>query len=695
MTLATALTRAQFGLDAPLVRVEVHCGDGLPQFTVVGLAETAVRESRERVRAALAHCGAEFPAGRVTVNLAPADLPKEGGRFDLAVALGILAASGQIPAGRLDDIEFYGELSLSGELRPVRGLLAAAVHAVRDRRCLAVPGQNADEARVARGARVAAVSSLTGVCNGLRGGKGLEFTAGGELPVCEASGPDLADVRGQAGARRALEIAAAGSHSLLLIGPPGAGKSMLAQRLPGLLPPLDDAEALECAMLHSLSRALPPVAEWRRRPFRSPHHGASAAAVIGGGGRLRPGEISLAHHGVLFLDELPEYRRDVLEALREPLETGSVSIARAAWHGQFPARFQLVAAMNPCQCGYAGDANSRCRCTAPLIRRYRARISGPLLDRIDLHVEVARLEYASLSSAVAAPESSASVAARVREARSRQLQRGALNSTLDPGISRQGLRTRASRARIARHGIPPTRAFGARLPPDPPRCAHDRRSRGVCDRRYSGALGGDRIPAARSRAAGGNRLAACCHQVFDRRLDGVVGEVKPSALRRHETGGSLEALDCVQLERLRSLRDTRRPGRPVADLRGPRQAGAVAGDARRFVYRLAVGFIDRPGRAASGRRHGRHRGRGDGERRIVLARDRDPPERRDSLVGRRLHEGIVRVAGALRAAVHEARNADEDERDRDQHAQHGAENVEEMPVRFRHARIIASGPRRR
>jgi magnesium chelatase family protein len=270
------------------------------------------------------------------------------------------------------------------------------------------------------------------ICNGLRGGVGLEFATGAALPACIASAPDLADVRGQAAARRALEIAAAGGHSLLLIGPPGAGKSMLARRLPGLLPPLDDAEALECAMLHSLSRPLPPVDEWRRRPFRAPHHGASAAAVIGGGGRLRPGEISLAHHGVLFLDELPEYRRDVLEALREPLETGAVSIARAAWRGQFPARFQLVAAMNPCQCGYAGDSGGHCRCTQPMVRRYLSKLSGPLLDRIDLHVEVPRLEYAALRPSPQCAESSAAVAARVAGARLRQQCRGALNSVLEP-----------------------------------------------------------------------------------------------------------------------------------------------------------------------------------------------------------------------------------------------------------------------
>jgi len=432
VTLASVLTRAQLALEAPLVRVEVHCGTGLPQFTMVGLAETSVRESRERVRAALAEGGFEFPAGRVTVNLAPADLPKEGGRYDLAVALGILAASGQLPESSLAGTEFYGELSLSGELRAVRGVLAAAVHAVRDGRRLVVPAANAAEARVARGAQVAGAVTLADVRNGLCGGTGFAFSGGGALPAPTVEAPDLADVRGQAAAKRALEIAAAGSHSLLFVGPPGAGKSMLAQRLPGLLPALDDAAALECAMLHSLVRPLPATSEWRRRPFRAPHHGASAAAVVGGGGRLRPGEISLAHRGVLFLDELPEYRRDVLEALREPLESGTVSIARAAWQGVFPARFQLVAAMNPCPCGYAGDPNGRCRCTLPIVRRYLARVSGPLLDRIDLHVEVPRLEYAALLPGDAG-ESSATVAARVLRARERQRERGGLNATLAAG----------------------------------------------------------------------------------------------------------------------------------------------------------------------------------------------------------------------------------------------------------------------
>ncbi len=431
MTLATALTRAQFGLDAPLVRVEVHCGAGLPQFFIVGLAETAVRESRERVRAALSHGGFKFPDGRVTVNLAPADLPKEGGRYDLAVALGILAATRQLEAESLEGTEFYGELSLSGELRPVRGLLAASVHAARTGRRLVVPLANGEEARVAPGARVAGASSLDEVRSALIGGTPLVFATGGAMPDCTAAAPDLADVRGQAGAKRALEIAAAGSHSLLFVGPPGAGKSMMAQRLSGLLPPLEDSHALECAMLHSLVRPLPPVAEWRRPPFRAPHHGASASAIIGGGGRLRPGEITLAHRGVLFLDELPEFRRDVLEALREPLESGTVSLARAAWQGQFPARFQLVAAMNPCPCGYAGDPSGRCRCKPHEVRRYVARISGPLLDRVDLHVGVPRLDFLALAPVGPATESSAAVAARVAGARSRQAARGGQNALLD------------------------------------------------------------------------------------------------------------------------------------------------------------------------------------------------------------------------------------------------------------------------
>ncbi len=428
MSLAAVLTRAHFALEAPTVRVEVYCGPGLPQLSVVGLAEAAVRESRDRVRAALAVSGFEFPAGRVTVNLAPADLPKGGGRFDLAIALGILAASGQLPAERLAGTEFYGELSLSGELRPVRGTLVAAARAGTEGHRLVVPADCVAEARAAGAAPVAGAASLAEVCAALAGRADLEFGHGAGAPPAAPQAPDLADVRGQAHARRALEVAAAGRHGLLLSGPPGAGKSMLAVRLPGLLPPLDEAQALETAMIHAVAHDPPPPARWRTPPFRAPHHGASAAAVIGGGARPRPGEVSLAHNGVLFLDELPEFRRDVLEALREPLEAGEVRIARAGYRASFPACFQLVAAMNPCPCGFAGDPGGRCRCGPAEIQRYAMRVSGPLLDRIDLHVSVSRVEYSSLRGSPG--EGSGPVAARVEAARIRQRLRGALNSEL-------------------------------------------------------------------------------------------------------------------------------------------------------------------------------------------------------------------------------------------------------------------------
>lgn len=431
MNLATVMTRAQIGLDAPLVRVEVFCGTGLPQLNMVGLAETAVRESRDRVRAALINSGYDFPAGRITVNLAPADLPKAGGRYDLAIALGILAASEQLSASVFERTEFYGELSLSGRLRGVRGLLVAAVHAARSGHRLVVPQANAAEARVAPGVQAGGATSLLTLTTALNGRAALEFAGAGPLPTPGRSGPDLAEVRGQATAKRALEIAAAGAHGLLMLGPPGAGKSMLARRLPGLLPPLGDGEAIETAMLHSMTREPPPPERWREPPFRAPHHSASAPAVIGGGAQPRPGEISLAHHGVLFLDELPEFNRDVLEALREPLETGAVSIARAAYRATFPARFQLVAAMNPCACGHAGDRGGRCRCTTAQLRRYLTKLSGPLIDRIDLHVTVKPVDYESLRARQPDGESSEQVAARVVEARARQQRRGSLNSVLD------------------------------------------------------------------------------------------------------------------------------------------------------------------------------------------------------------------------------------------------------------------------
>ena len=424
------LTRAQLGLEAPPVRVEVFCGDGLPQVTIVGLAEAVVRESRDRVRAALVNSGFRFPDGRITVNLAPADLPKGGGRYDLAIALGLLVASGQLPDEPLAGTEFYGELSLSGQLRPVRGLLPAAVHAAVDAYRLVVPAGNAHEARMAPGAVVCGARSLPGVVASLTGRAPFEFEGTQILPPVVAGGPDLADVRGQDAAKRALEVAAAGGHGLLLVGPPGAGKSMLAQRLPGLLPPLGDAEAIETAMVHSIVRDPPPPERWRLRPFRAPHHSASVPAVIGGGSRPRPGEISLAHHGVLFLDELPEFNRAVLEALREPLETGIVCIARAAHRVTFPARFQLVAAMNPCPCGHAGERGGRCRCAPGQVQRYLGKLSGPLLDRIDLHVVVKGVEYGELH-AVAPSAGTEEVAARVARARERQLERGGLNAVID------------------------------------------------------------------------------------------------------------------------------------------------------------------------------------------------------------------------------------------------------------------------
>ncbi len=431
MALATVLSRSSQGLEAPLVRVEVDVGAGLPAFSVVGLLETAVKESKDRVRAALANCGFEFPAGRVTVNLAPADLPKEGGRFDLAIATGILVANGNLPGGPFDGTELYGELSLGGELHGIRGVLPTALRAARAGHTLILPRANATEAALAQGARIFSACHLGEVCRHAMGVEALPVEVQRTLPVGSRRVPDLADVRGQAAARRALEIAAAGEHSLLLIGPPGAGKSMLAQRLPGILPPMSEEDALQTAAVRSLSTLGFRIEDWRLRPFRSPHHTASAAALVGGGGHPRPGEISLAHNGVLFLDELPEFDRHVLEVLREPLESGHIVISRAARQCEFPARFQLVAAMNPCPCGHYGDARGRCRCAPERVEAYRSRVSGPLLDRIDLHVEVGRVEAAALEQSPD-EEATAAVGPRVLAARERQLQRqGRSNARLD------------------------------------------------------------------------------------------------------------------------------------------------------------------------------------------------------------------------------------------------------------------------
>jgi magnesium chelatase family protein len=443
LQLATTLCRGQLGLEAPLVHVEVNLGSGLPTFIVVGLPEAAVRESKERVRAALENCGFELPAGRITVNLAPADLPKEGGRFDLAIALGILLASGQLAsAGAAFDgrpRELYGELGLSGELKPVRGLLPAAAHAARAGHLLLVPAGNlADVLVAAERASVCGAGHLLEACACLRGETPSVPSVAPRPAHAPHAAPDLRDVRGQHHAKRALVIAAAGAHSLLMVGPPGSGKSMLAQRLPALLPPLTHSEALEVAMIASLSAAGFDPGAYGRRPFRSPHHSASAPAIVGGSMQALPGEASLAHHGVLFLDELPEFDRRALEALREPLETGVVAVSRARIQAHYPAAFQLVAAMNPCPCGYLGDPGTACRCTASQIERYRARVSGPLLDRIDLHIEVGRVAARELAGDLEPDPVSEQAAAQVARARLRQLSRaGKLNRELTPGELRR------------------------------------------------------------------------------------------------------------------------------------------------------------------------------------------------------------------------------------------------------------------
>ena len=424
MHLATLYTRALNGINAAEVTVEVHLSNGLPAFSIVGLPEAAVRESKDRVRAAIINSGFEFPARKITVNLAPADLPKDGGRYDLPIALGILAATGQIDKTQLDKYEFHGELALSGLLREVTGSLPVALAAQQNDKKLIMPVKSAKQAALIEHAEIYSADNLLSVCQHLQGLIQLPFAATTSEQNFIDNTLDMSDIRGQHHTRRALEIAAAGRHNMLMIGPPGTGKSMLASRLPGILPPMNTQQALESASINSISHQGFDLQQWKKRPFRSPHHTASGVALVGGGSKPSPGEISLAHQGVLFLDELTEFDRHTLDVLREPMETGSITISRAARQADFPARFQLIAAMNPCPQGYSCDGKTLCRCTPQQQLKHRNRISAPFLDRIDIHIEVPRIDKHALDTNAAKGESSERIRQRVYNVYQQQIKRG-------------------------------------------------------------------------------------------------------------------------------------------------------------------------------------------------------------------------------------------------------------------------------